>query len=826
MAYLNVKSRSLETKIVYYGAGLSGKTTNLEIVKKHSEEGRCGEMMSLNTAGDRTLFFDWIPFHMGKVNGCDVKMQLYTVPGQAKYAETRRRVLAGADGIVLVLDSQSSAVERNLEIVADLREQMAANHLTADNCPIVVQLNKRDLPNAMRVEDLVRELSLDRMVTVEAVASTGQGVFETLREATRLVLASVRRNAREDGSTFSAGEASGLDGQTLYASLTEGKDPSQLPVGFVPPRIETNRANGAPVSGAPSTPSTPSTPSAPSTRSTPSAAPSSLGGTPSSGSAAPSARSAVPVTPASSKPGSAPTSAPQTSPSRVPVPSASAGSSGSVSLTAAANGRVVEGVPSAAGFGEVLAGVRAMSVRLDALEPTLTRAVSSQTAELERRLASRVEQAVEQKLAVVARTVAGTVDSSDAQHAEIMNVIVVLAERAERAERAAAEASAVSSQLVAAMTSLAEDVRGRLTESSAETERRVLRITQDAARDAALMEERTNQALGNLRELVFKDATALAERVGAEQKVAQKSLLEPLAAVRARLLEDSVLDAQRDDELRAQLGALRSEIEGRLTALVEPIQQHVDRRLNEVSTEIRETNRGVIDDRLGSLLEEISGRSSNERALLERRLGQWFERVPDVGAIKIVVEASVGKPLGEMERRLLALNVATAESGVSLDALKGDVGGAWKDVRALAATFGKSAETQQHGVEELARELRQAEVALGQRIDAAPLDVARALATPLTRTSETMSAAVSAVGANVAGSLALVNESLAATQTSLVGLSEQLCDPTGKPLPKALEDVWTHTHNHFSTVEDALRRLAEEFQRASVDAKGRPWWKG
>ena len=111
MAHLNIKERVIETKVVYYGAGLSGKTTNLEQIKRLSVGGKCGELMSVDTDGDRTLFFDWLPMQIGKFNGCDVKVQLFTVPGQAKYAETRKKVLAGADGVILVLDSQSGALE-------------------------------------------------------------------------------------------------------------------------------------------------------------------------------------------------------------------------------------------------------------------------------------------------------------------------------------------------------------------------------------------------------------------------------------------------------------------------------------------------------------------------------------------------------------------------------------------------------------------------------------------------------------------------------------------------------------------------------------------
>jgi signal recognition particle receptor subunit beta len=220
MAYLNVKERTIEAKIVYYGAGLSGKTTNLEKIKGQSTEGRAGEMMALDTDGDRTLFFDYLPFNIGKFNGCEVKVQLYTVPGQQKYSETRKKVLAAADGVVLVLDSQSGAVDKNKEILADLREHLQSNGIDVSRVPVVVQLNKRDLPTAMPVEELASAVDLPNWPRVEAVAATGQGVFETLREATKLVLQALREGARDGGTAaIKTGAQSGLDGQSLYNTL-------------------------------------------------------------------------------------------------------------------------------------------------------------------------------------------------------------------------------------------------------------------------------------------------------------------------------------------------------------------------------------------------------------------------------------------------------------------------------------------------------------------------------------------------------------------------------------------------------------------------------
>jgi len=227
MPYLNVKDRVLEVKIVYYGAGLSGKTTNLEKVKKLASAGRVGEMMSLNTDGDRTLFFDYLPFELGKFNGCDVKVQLYTVPGQAKYAETRKRVLANADGVVMVLDSQAAALDRNRQTLADLEEHLEANGLPP-TLPMVVQLNKRDLPDAMAPQALLEAVGLADYDAIEAVASEGRGVFETLRAMIAEVLRSIRNSAQED-DVLEAGEASGLDGSTLHRRLVDPEGASATP---------------------------------------------------------------------------------------------------------------------------------------------------------------------------------------------------------------------------------------------------------------------------------------------------------------------------------------------------------------------------------------------------------------------------------------------------------------------------------------------------------------------------------------------------------------------------------------------------------------------
>jgi signal recognition particle receptor subunit beta len=348
MAYLNVKDRVIEAKIVYYGAGLSGKTTNLEKVKARATEGQAGEMMTLETDGDRTLFFDWLPFNVGKFNGCDVKMQLYTVPGQAKYSETRKRVLSSADGVVLVLDSQAAALTKNRECVRDLLDHLKANGLSSE-IPLVVQLNKRDLPTAMLAEELLQETGLAGKPYIEACASKGTGVFETLREVTRVVLESVRNQARTRTGDLKSGVQSGLDGKTLYAEIAG--------------------ANGTAGNGASA--------SAPPSASAPLSS-----GAPSSKVAEPRPRAAAVVTATrpAPPPSAAPTSAPMSAgPKSAATPTSPTDPPGS-SMSAASPAQV----------NEIIAANRTLARRVDAIETSVVKGVERALADMERRLMARV----------------------------------------------------------------------------------------------------------------------------------------------------------------------------------------------------------------------------------------------------------------------------------------------------------------------------------------------------------------------------------------------------------------------------------------------------
>jgi signal recognition particle receptor subunit beta len=180
---------------VYYGPGLGGKTANLQWIYDHTGTNQKGKMVSLATETDRTLFFDFLPLDLGTVRGFRTRFHLYTVPGQVFYEASRRLILKGADGVVFVADSQEELLDANLETLDNLREHLKDHNLNFDTIPYVLQLNKRDLPNILPVEELKKQLSVKGEPTLEAVAVTGQGVFDTLKEVAKLVLAELKKNA-------------------------------------------------------------------------------------------------------------------------------------------------------------------------------------------------------------------------------------------------------------------------------------------------------------------------------------------------------------------------------------------------------------------------------------------------------------------------------------------------------------------------------------------------------------------------------------------------------------------------------------------------------
>lgn len=197
MAVINLKNRQIECKIVYYGPGRSGKTTNLDYIHKAFKKQVVGKMISIDTEGDRTLFFDFLPLGLGKIKGCDVKVQLYTVPGQVKYKATRQLVLKGVDGVVFVADSLAVRREKNMMSLKDLHENLLSMGLSIRKIPLVLQYNKRDLEKAglpvMPVEKMEHELNRQLKVpSLTASALSGEGVGNTLTQILKLTLQSLQ----------------------------------------------------------------------------------------------------------------------------------------------------------------------------------------------------------------------------------------------------------------------------------------------------------------------------------------------------------------------------------------------------------------------------------------------------------------------------------------------------------------------------------------------------------------------------------------------------------------------------------------------------------
>jgi signal recognition particle receptor subunit beta len=191
--FINWQLRELNLKIVYYGPALSGKTTNLEQIHAHVDPRRRGDLVSLKTHEDRTLYFDFLQLELGRINGLTPKIHLYTVPGQAYYEASRRLVLRGADGVVFVADSASSRLKADIESWAAMRTHLDALGIAFADLPVVVQWNKRDLPNALSPMLLRKLLHVTGYPAYEAVAADGQGVFETFKAITQGVLTHLQR---------------------------------------------------------------------------------------------------------------------------------------------------------------------------------------------------------------------------------------------------------------------------------------------------------------------------------------------------------------------------------------------------------------------------------------------------------------------------------------------------------------------------------------------------------------------------------------------------------------------------------------------------------
>ncbi len=193
MSFINYASREINCKIVYYGPGLCGKTTNLQYVYQKTAPEAKGKMISLATETERTLFFDFLPLALGEIRGFKTRFHLYTVPGQVFYDASRKLILKGVDGVVFVADSQEERMEANIESLDNLAFNLKEQGYDLAKIPFVVQYNKRDLPNVVPTDELRQELNPGGVPDFEACAATGEGVFETLKAVAKLILIDLKK---------------------------------------------------------------------------------------------------------------------------------------------------------------------------------------------------------------------------------------------------------------------------------------------------------------------------------------------------------------------------------------------------------------------------------------------------------------------------------------------------------------------------------------------------------------------------------------------------------------------------------------------------------
>ena len=194
MSFINYSSREINCKIVYYGPGLCGKTTNLQYIYRRTNPEQKGKLISLATETERTLFFDFLPLALGDIKGFKIRFHLYTVPGQVFYAASRKSILKGVDGVVFVADSQIERMEANMESLEDLKINLAEQGYDLEKLPFTIQHNKRDLPNIAPLDEMNTILNPNGIPWFEGVAMTGQGVFETLKNVAKQVLFELKKN--------------------------------------------------------------------------------------------------------------------------------------------------------------------------------------------------------------------------------------------------------------------------------------------------------------------------------------------------------------------------------------------------------------------------------------------------------------------------------------------------------------------------------------------------------------------------------------------------------------------------------------------------------
>ncbi|HEY6011687.1 MAG TPA: GTPase domain-containing protein [Nitrospirota bacterium] len=193
MSFINYSSREINCKIVYYGPGLCGKTTNLQYIYKKTNPDSKGKMISLATETERTLFFDFLPLALGEIRGFKTRFHLYTVPGQVFYDASRKLILKGVDGVVFVADSQIERMEANIESIENLRINLAEQGYNLDKVPFIIQYNKRDLPNVVPLDEMKKALNPRGVPDFEASAVEGTGVFDTLKAVAKFVIMELKR---------------------------------------------------------------------------------------------------------------------------------------------------------------------------------------------------------------------------------------------------------------------------------------------------------------------------------------------------------------------------------------------------------------------------------------------------------------------------------------------------------------------------------------------------------------------------------------------------------------------------------------------------------
>lgn len=196
MSFINYSIKEINFKIVYYGPGLSGKTTNIKHLYKKVKNENKGKLVSLATESERTLFFDFFPLDLGRIKGYKVKFHLYTVPGQSYYSSSRKLILKGVDGLVFVADSQRERFEANIESLDDMLDNLREYNIDFSDLPYVLQLNKRDLPNITPANELISLLRRKNESVMEAVAVEGHGVIDTLKSISKLIMTDIKKELR------------------------------------------------------------------------------------------------------------------------------------------------------------------------------------------------------------------------------------------------------------------------------------------------------------------------------------------------------------------------------------------------------------------------------------------------------------------------------------------------------------------------------------------------------------------------------------------------------------------------------------------------------